>query len=440
MVVPLLNEMLKLNRQQWLSENELKNIQLAGLKRQVTRAWQHSPFYRERFESVGFHPSDLKRVSDLEKLPVVTKAELVGAGRDAYCSDIDLDSCLKLSTSGSSGKPISLPFTKHDKSHRVLKELRALMANGYKMTDRMLILVDPDDMVKGKLLPQKLGLLRRDYMSIFDDESVQLPRMKALRPHVLYSYTSTLRILAERLVSGQELIPTPKILMTAAELLDPATRKLLREAFGVEPVDFYGCMEFGWIAWQCQERDGYHINSDCLIMECLNNGKSAAPGEEGELVITNLHSDAAPLIRYAIGDTGILGEGKCACGRSLPMLKRVNGRLADCIVLPDGRKRSPYFITCAVENVPGVSQFQIVQEKEDSLIVRLVSGTGVSESAVRDTIRNALGVPVNVTVEVVESLQREANGKFKVVKSMVNTRKAVTASESIQDGVPGGIS
>lgn len=427
--------MYKLKRQQWASNDELEQIRLEGLRRQIWRAWQYSPFYQQKYSSIGFHPNDLKEVADLQKLPVITKAELVEAGVSAHCTDLDISRCVTLSTSGSTGRPLALPFTTHDKAHRVLKELRGLMASGYKMTDRMLILVDPHDMVKNKLPLQKMGLLRRDYMSIFADEAVQLPRIKALRPDVLYSYTSTLRILAEQLISGNALLPKPKILMTAAELLDQNTRQLLTGAFGVEPVDFYGCMEFGWIAWQCPERRGYHINSDCLILECLQDGKPAIPGEEGELVITNLHSDAAPLIRYAIGDTGILGDSKCTCGCTLPMLQRVNGRLADCIVLPDGRKKSPYAVTCAVESVPGVRQFQVIQESEDLLRIRLGSGSDANDLVVLKAVQDALGLPVKVIVEHVSNLQRETNGKFKVVKSMVTSKKAVTTAESLQCGI-----
>ena len=225
-----------------------------------------------------------------------------------------------------------------------------------------------------KALMQKLGLFRRDYLSIFEEESIQLEAIKKLRPAVIYGYTSSLRILAEKLISNNLEPPFPKILMSSAELMDPATRQLLTEAFGTVPVDFYGSMEFGWIAWQCPQKNGYHINSDCLIVECLkDDGQPVEPGEEGELVITNLHSDAAPLIRYATGDSAIFASKSCSCGRSLPLLSSINGRLADCIVLPDGRKLSPYVITCTVEEIPGVRQFQVIQETDGSIRIRLLS-------------------------------------------------------------------
>jgi phenylacetate-CoA ligase len=275
-------------------------------------------------------------------------------------------------------------------------------------------------MVSEKIAIQRLNLLRREYVSIMAPENEQLARIKSLRPDVIYGYTSSLRILAEQAISKGFKMPQPKILVSSAELLDPPTRRLLTQAFGVEPVDFYGSIEFGWIAWQCPHRRGYHINSDCLIVECLKNGVPAKLGEEGELVITNLHSDAAPLIRYMSGDTGVMSEEKCRCGRNLPILVSVNGRLADCLVLPDGRKVSPYTVTCAIEEVSGVSRFRVVQESPDKIAVQLLGGSsGLSPEEVRRAIEAELGSQVKISVDRVDSLPTEPNGKFKVVRSLV---------------------
>lgn len=415
----LLTQLLQLNRRQWTSRDELEKVQLSKLQRQLYRAWDQTAFYRERYAYAGFNPADLKSLSDLRKVPIVTKTELVEVGEVAACSDIDESDCVRLKTSGSTGMPLSLPFTRQDKAHRVLKELRALSANGYRPRDRMLILIDPEDIVKGQALIQRLGFLRREYISIFADQSEQIDRILETRPDVIYSYTSCLRILAERIIEESRPAPRPKILMSAAEVLDQATRDLLKRAFGVDPIDFYGSMEFGWIGWQCSARNGYHINSDCLIVECLRGGRPAEPGEEGELFITNLHSDAFPLIRYAIGDAGVPSAKMCSCGRVLPLLEHVSGRTADCIHLSDGRKLSPYSLTCAVRDVQGVRRFQVIQETMDRIMVRVIPKDGpVDPEQITSVIQKAVGNPVSVSVEQVDTLPLESNGKFKIVKSL----------------------
>jgi len=438
MAFRLLGEMGRLRRQQWASDHALQAIQLAKLRRQVSRAWRYTEFHVKRLASAGFHPGHLTALSDLQKLPITTKDDLRTAGRAALASHVDLDRCVWLRTSGSTGSPMALPFTRWDKDHRVLMELRSLVANGYRFTDRMLLLVEPRWLTDRKVLPQRLGLLRREYVSIFADESEQIAKLKGHRADVIYGYTSSLRMLAEMSLATGKPLPTPRLLVTSAEPLDARTRRLLASAFGVEPVDFYGSMEFGWIGWQCPERRGYHINSDCMIVECLRNGRPAEPGEEGELVITNLHSDAAPLIRYATGDTGVLSVDRCACGRALPLLACVSGRLVDCIVAPDGRKLSPYAVTCALEGIPNIRQFQVMQENERMVRVRLVPAADAPDSGeVRRAVRAALGGQIEVSVEHADALPAEPTGKFRVVRSLLGAAET-TAVDAVPSPVPGG--
>jgi phenylacetate-CoA ligase len=144
------------------------------------------------------------------------------------------------------------------------------------------------------------------------------------------------------------------------------------------------------------------------------------------MVITNLHSDAAPLIRYASGDVGVMGSEKCSCGRTLPLLTSIHGRLVDYLVRRDGHMLSPYVVTCAVEDVPGVQQFQVVQEKPGEVIVRLVSSPNeVNVEEVRSAVTLAMGGDTHVAVEPVAGLSPEANGKFKVVKSLAGSANSM---------------
>jgi phenylacetate-CoA ligase len=420
-----LMELFRLNRNQWANDRDLDAIVLSKLKRQVARAWAHSSFYREKFYKAGFKPEDLRSLSDLYKVPIVKRPELIEAGSSAYCSDINLSNVVWIQTSGSSGTPLRIPFTRQDRFHRVLKELRSLFANGYKPTDRMAIMRMPGiSIIKNPL--QKTGFFRRYHLSAADHESDQIARLIQIKPHVIYSYASNLRFLAEELEAGNynHKKPKPKILLSGADRLDLDTIQLLKKEFGVEPIDFYGSMECGWIGWQCPERNGYHINSDCIIVECLRDGKPVPPGEEGELVVTNLHSDAAPMLRYVTGDLGILNPEKCSCGRSFPLISQLVGRVEDCIMVPGGQRLSSHIITSIIEEIPGVRQLQIVQEAPETLRVRLLTKQNrPSEEFVRKEVQKALGNKVNVFVEYPKALEREPNGKFKAVKSFLGTVK-----------------
>lgn len=334
MKAALLWEMLRLNNQQHLSTHEHEKLVLAKLRRQARRAWNYSPYFREIFLEADFHPNDLTSLPDLGRLPLLRKSDLLKAGKSAYCTDIYLTDCVWIK-SRSDMSHFKIPFTKFDKAHRMLTELRSLMAHGFSYKHVMAIIWNSVIPGRHKLFNKK-GILRREYLSAFDDPLLQLVRLNELKPDIIYSYASNLKMLANVIESSPvKERPQPRILMSSGDALDEPSRRLLTHAFGVEPIDFYGAMEFGWIGWQCQERNGYHINSDCLIVECLKDGRPAMLGEEGELVVTNLYSDAAPLIRYVTGDTGVLDTAKCGCGRTLPMLARLNVRSEDrdgCVV------------------------------------------------------------------------------------------------------------
>lgn len=419
MRISLLADYHRLKKQEWKSRDEIDAIALAKLRRQVSRAWQYSRFYRQRFDAIGFHPEDLKSLADLQRLPLTTRTDYVGAADTLYCSDIDISKCIIAKSSGSSGAPVRVPLTCHDKSYRVLKELRQLTAVGFKFTDRMLVIWVPRITIDKIPAMHRLGLLRREHASVFDEESVQLDNINRLRPDVIYTFTSNYRILAEEILSKGLDIHKPKLLVSSAELMDDTARSIIREAFGLDPFDYYGSMEFGWIAWQCPERK-YHINSDSLVVECVRDGVPVPHGEEGDMVVTNLHSDAAPLIRYVLGDAVKLSSAKCECGRELPMMESVTGRIADYFVLPGGRRISPYSVTSALRDVPGMRRFQVVQEAIELIRVNVLKDEcAPGPEAVQNTVLKALGVRLEVAVDYVESLPRDPSGKFKIVKSMI---------------------
>jgi len=375
--------------------------------------------YREMYDVAGVYPDDIRGVGDLQRLPVVRKAEMRAVPENTYAANIDISKCMWMSTSGSDGSPLSLPFTQKDKARRVLKELRALSAGGFLPIHKMMLIIEPRAVVEKETWFQKLGLLRRKGLSLYLKPSEQLEWLVKCKPRVLYGYTSGICLLAEEAARAGVKLPFLKTVMTSAELLDPAVRKRITAGFGIEPTDFYGSMEFGWIAWECPEHQGYHVNSDCLIVECLRDGQPVGPGEEGEIVITNLQSDAAPLIRYATGDIGVWATDSCKCGRGLPLLKSIRGRMVDRIILPTGASLSPYMLTCAIDDIADIKRFQIVQDAQKNIIFNFVplSGGEGTRLLIEERMREELGAEVYVDVRIVDHIEPGANGKFRVVKS-----------------------
>jgi phenylacetate-CoA ligase len=199
--------------------------------------------------------------------------------------------------------------------------------------------------------------------------------------------------------------------------------------------DRYGSREVGLIASQCGEGGWMHINAESVLVEFVRNGHPVAPGELGEVLITDLRNYAMPLIRYRIGDLGTPMAGTCACGRGLPLMQMVAGRVTDFIVRPDGGLVSGISLaTYLITGRPGIGQVQLHQHETRDLLVKVVPGPGFSSadlSCLRERARSYLGDAMAVHFRIVASIPKEASGKYRFSISEVSAVDAV-ASRSRQ--------
>jgi phenylacetate-CoA ligase len=205
------------------------------------------------------------------------------------------------------------------------------------------------------------------------------------------------------------------------ESLSQETRDSCLRILGVPISDIYSSQEVGYIALQCPDGDCYHIQSENLLVEILDeSGMPCGPGETGRVVITTLHNFAAPLIRYEIGDYAEVAE-PCVCGRGLPALKRILGRRRNLITLPNDKRFWPVFGFSKFREIAPVRQYQIIQTAIDRLDVRLVVDTqltGEQENLLRNVICDAIGYPMNICFMYLDSIPVIA-GKFEEFRSEV---------------------
>jgi phenylacetate-CoA ligase len=161
-----------------------------------------------------------------------------------------------------------------------------------------------------------------------------------------------------------------------------------------------------------------------VIVEIIKDGKSAMPGEIGDIVMTDIRNKAMPLIRYKIDDKGMLLDTLCSCGRPTSLMKPCAGRSSEYITLPDGRTLSPYLFTTMIEHVKGLLQYQIVQTGTKNLMVNAVVADEKQETApheINKIIRDVTSHSMNVAVNICDKIDIEKNGKYKVVKNLCNT-------------------
>jgi phenylacetate-CoA ligase len=257
-------------------------------------------------------------------------------------------------------------------------------------------------------------------ISLYDSPKKITDTLRQYNPDVIYSFPSIFKTISRFLDNGLKL--NPRLIFTHGETLTASSRENIRSTFNADVYNTYGSTEFNRLAFECSEHSGYHMITDCAIIEIVKDGQCVSPGEEGEIIITGLYNEAMPFIRYKLGDIGIMADYDCACGRGWPLIKSIEGRSDDFITLPSGKRISARIIN-VIEDVPGIIQYRTIQEKRDKFVVQVVAGkdfTSDSERQIGEKIRSGcFGEYVNVDVELVDELQRERTGKLRAIVSNV---------------------
>jgi len=399
-------------RDQWLPLEVLQERQWFRLKRILQHAFDRSPFYRHKFREAGIHPSDLQDASDLARVPITTREELhnsenlIASGYSASRMKCSL-------TSGSTGRVTRTYFDSQAwLMGKFFLKFRARFACGVRPWDKIAIF--QEGLQANRWLRQRF--FRQTRFSIFENIANILPELVRFSPTVLYGFPSYLLRLSE---TAHALI-SPRLIFTSGEMLDGDTRRTIESRFSAPILDVYGSTELKEIAWECPARHGYHINADWLVVETLKANEHER-SMDGVLLVTSLYNFGMPLIRYEIGDTGRLLPSSCSCGRGLPLMTPCLGRSVDYFVLPSGAQVSPYEMTCAVEVVDGMRQYQIVQEAPSRVVVNVVPHQGIDGST-KQQIKSALGPILNgveLEVRFVDEIERERSGKYRIVMSQV---------------------
>ncbi|MBM4136447.1 MAG: phenylacetate--CoA ligase family protein, partial [Nitrospira sp.] len=245
------------------------------------------------------------------------------------------------------------------------------------------------------------------------------------KPHCVFGYPSTIALFCQLATEqGYDLKGLDvKVVFSTAEVLYDYQKELISDAFGKIPVvNSYGSREGGFISHECPE-GSLHVIDQNIIVEYLRDGKPVKPGEDGEIVITHLDNWAMPFIRYRTGDIAQLNTGKCKCGRHLSIMNNIKGRTTDFIVTPDGRWQHGLSLIYVVRDIPGVEEFKIIQEALDSIrvILRVHENLFPQNGTKRiiEGIKKRMGKVVNVQVEKVPEIERDASGKYRYVVSKV---------------------
>jgi phenylacetate-CoA ligase len=414
-----------LEKAQWWEVERLRNHRDRSLASLVRIAYQQVPFYRSLLDEARVKPDEITRPEYLPKLPIVTKDML----RSGYPHLTTRKTGLKTyeaSSSGSTGKNFYVREDSETAGWYRASFLLALEWAGWGMGEPHLQTGMTLDRRKGRWL--KDMLLRCHYVSAYDltdshlDEGLDLLE----RHHIqhLWGYPGSLYWLARRALQKRWNRPLRSV-VTWGDSLYSRYRLTIEAAFGVRVTDTYGCGEGIQISAQCGHADTYHIHMLDVIVECLDDNEDPVPaGRLGNLILTRLHPGPMPLIRYQVGDVGVLGGNRrCNCGRGYEVMDSIQGRDTDVVLTPSGNRLIVHFFTGILEYFPEIKSFQVVQEEIDRIVLRLIPGNGFSQdiaiSAV-SMLRERGAEDLKIEVDVVSEIPLPTSGKRRFVVSKVS--------------------
>ena len=417
-----LYDLLSLHRNVRTEHSKLAEIQTKKMRTTIRYAYENVPFYHSLLRQQNLKPTEIMSKDDLRKIPIVTRKDAQNNSPSLMSRKINPEKCTRHRTSGSSGIPLTVWIDKDAAWFRHAVSLRQFFECGGKLRDKQAQLRGIGSLyapgASKRTLNECLPFFRTKRIVLAHTSDYLISSLKEYKPDVMVGYPSLFQLLAE---NAREAVK-PRIVFCTGEILTNHCRALLRSAFNSDPIDSYGCTEVGDIAWECPDnRAGYHINADSLIVEFVRDGENVAPGEEGEIVLTTLCNRSMPFIRYNTGDVGVPSDEQCSCGRTLPLMRLIKGRSDDFIVLPNGTRLSPLGIL-NMENFPEVEEYRIIQQKRDLVEVWLKMEKFYQQSSVAkclSALRNVFGEDVQVRPLIVDQIPRDDSGKLRRIVSKI---------------------
>ena len=411
---------------QWWPADRLAALQLHRLRDLLQDVAVKVPYYRDLFAQTGLDPASIQGISDLQRLPFLTKS-VIRANTDAL-KHVDARGLSRFNTGGSSGEPLIFFIGTKRVSHDVAAKWRATRWWGVDIGDpEIVVWGSPIELGKqDRIKHWRDKLLRTQLLPAFEMSESRLDKfistIRAVKPSMLFGYPSALTHIAKhaqkRGVGMSDL--GIKVAFVTSERLYDTQRATISQVFGCKVANGYGGRDAGFIAHECPA-GGMHLTADDIVVEIVNEKGQAQPaGVAGEIVVTHLSTNDFPFIRYRTGDIGIVGSTPCSCGRGLPLLEDIQGRSTDFVVAADGTVMHGLSLIYILRDLAGVKSFKVVQETKAFTRVLLVTDEAFAPDAVAQIVsgfKQRLGADVSVAVDLVNAIPAEKSGKFRYIIS-----------------------
>ena len=420
-----------LEKSQWLSTEEILQLQQQRLQQFIAKAVLDVPYYKKLFTQLKLTAEDISSVENLQKLPLLDKTAIRENFTDFKSTQAGAVN--PFTTGGSSGTPLTFLLGNERVSHDVAEKWRATRWWDVDIGDKEIVAWgSPIELgAQDKVRIARDKLFRSTLIPAFDMTEDKLlgfiEQIKTIRPKMLFGYPSVFSLIAK--TATEKSIDLTrlgiKVVFVTSERLYPYQREAIEKAFNAPVANGYGGRDAGFIAHQCPHGK-MHISVEDIIVEIINkSGKVVAAGEKGEIVVTHMATSDFPFIRYRTGDIAALDTEPCECGRGLPVLKNIEGRSTDFVVAADGTMMHGLALIYILRELNGIEEFKIIQETKLHTRVQLVLSQREASPSIElnDKIitgfKYRLGEKVEIEIEVVKQISAEQSGKFRYVTSKV---------------------
>lgn len=420
----LLRDAREIRRRALSPVEEMEAFRLRRFRENLQHAQATVPYYRDLFARIGFDAGAFRFFTDLEPVPPLTRELLREHFPQLKSTVVPDEAVVRRSTGGTSGKPVTVLLDRDGEAERMLVNHRMYAMMGRPLgASTLMIAGSPIDAVAWTSFRDRVKnrLFGIDVSSSFNLTPEALATLaSSLRDggyRWIIAYSSVFDILAAYAEQTGQRLRLPNII-PCAELVSSAQRERWREAFGAEVFEIYGSREMTSIAGETPDHDGLVVSGDVYHVEITDEAGRILPhGMPGLITISTLGERGMPLLRYQLGDVGVLAPPPQGSPWPFPRLRITHGRVLDVICCPNGKMLPGEFFPHLMKEVEdSVERFQVVQPAIDRLIVRVVPKPKWSEATadyLRQHILKQVGVEMTIEFELVEAIETAASGKYR---------------------------
>jgi len=423
----------ELKNHQWNTIEENKEIQRKKLYTLIKYASKNIPYYQGIIKEQNLRFLEDTIFEDIKKFPLLTK-EIIRNNFDKLYKFRD-NTYYTNSSGGSTGEPVMLYQDKHYRDWAIANKHLFNEWAGRKIGDPMVKFwgslrdnLKGGQRIKKYFRQQFTGITVLSLNKMTEKIMYEyVNRINSIKPCLILTYTSGIDELARFIQEYNLSVFSPSAVMTTAGVLYPEVYERIKKVFGVKVFNRYGSREVSDIACNCEKSDGLHLNTDIHYVEIVDDeGREVEVGKPGNIIVTLLTNYTMPLIRYKIGDRGILSAKNSQCGHGFPLLKKVTGRIKSVFINKFGDSIDDDLFIALFRLKKNVKQFQIIQQEIDYIIINLVLVDKTKLKDMNEEFKKenqkiwwAMGEETKIKYNILDEIEPSPSGKFMYTFSRV---------------------